>query len=243
MKNKKRKIWFEHTDASNPVPVHFEPASNHLPSWYKNLENYIGESPTISDGMVQNSTVKRCAPFYDALTFGYMAILHTDISIKYVSTDDGNKELIYNWAIGPAPMKIRDYSEKRSIALDESLVPAECVWLWRWQINTEVGSSVLITHPFNRFDLPFWTTSGVMDTDSGFTVKAESALPFFLKEGFSGIIPAGTPIAQIIPFERHEYTSEVRDLPEVIKYRRVQKWAKYYTNGYRRVHRKPKRFK
>jgi hypothetical protein len=30
-------------------------------------------------------------------------------------------------------------------------------------------------------------------------------LPFFLKEGFEGIIPKGTPIAQIIPFKRESW--------------------------------------
>jgi hypothetical protein len=33
-------------------------------------------------------------------------------------------------------------------------------------------------------------------------------IPFFIKEGFSGVIPKGTPIAQVIPFKRESWTSK-----------------------------------
>jgi hypothetical protein len=34
-------------------------------------------------------------------------------------------------------------------------------------------------------------------------------MPFFLREGFSGVIPSGTPYAQIIPFKREDWISEI----------------------------------
>ena len=43
-------------------------------------------------------------------------------------------------------------------------------------------------------------------------------LPFFLKEGFEGIIPKGTPIAQIMPFKREPWNSEKEDLNPLTKY-------------------------
>jgi hypothetical protein len=30
-------------------------------------------------------------------------------------------------------------------------------------------------------------------------------ISFFLKEGFEGVIPAGTPVAQLIPFKREDW--------------------------------------
>lgn len=243
MASNKRKIWFELVDSANPTPVHFQPATANLPQWYKNLNNYVGGSPIVEKGVIANTTVKRCAPVYDAMTFGYLALLSTDVFIEYEPKSGDEYELIYHYAIGPAPLSSRKYSPEQSLKLDESFVPVEFVWLFRWSINTEPGSSVLITHPLNRFDLPFVTSSGVMDTDSGFTVDPVASCPFYLKKGFTGIIPAGTPMAQIIPFERHEYNAEIRDLPEVVKYRRKQKWSKYFTNGYRRTYRKSKTFK
>lgn len=34
-------------------------------------------------------------------------------------------------------------------------------------------------------------------------------MPFFLLKGVSGILPAGTPYAQIIPFKREHWESEI----------------------------------
>jgi hypothetical protein len=68
----------------------------------------------------------------------------------------------------------------------------------------------MISHPANRFDLPFTTLSGIVDSD---TALHEGNLPFFIKEGFEGLIPKGTPIFQIIPFKRENWKSEIdRDI-------------------------------
>jgi hypothetical protein len=71
--------------------------------------------------------------------------------------------------------------------------------------QTPPGYSSLITHPLNRHDLPFITLSGLVDTDM---TMARGNLPFFLKEGFEGVIPAGTPMFQIIPFKRENWQME-----------------------------------
>jgi hypothetical protein len=34
-------------------------------------------------------------------------------------------------------------------------------------------------------------------------------MPFFVVKGFTGIIPAGTPYAQMIPFRRENWESEI----------------------------------
>ena len=34
-------------------------------------------------------------------------------------------------------------------------------------------------------------------------------MPFFIIKGFTGILPAGTPYAQILPFKRENWSSEV----------------------------------
>jgi hypothetical protein len=86
----------------------------------------------------------------------------------------------------------------------------------KWVMETPPGYSCLITHPLNRFDLPFFTMSGIVDTDQYNFLPVN--LPFFLKEGFEGIIPKGTPIAQVIPFKREPWHSEKEDLNPLTKY-------------------------
>jgi hypothetical protein len=68
------------------------------------------------------------------------------------------------------------------------------------------GYSALYTQPFNRFELPFLTTSGIVDNDK---VHLPGTMPFFVLKGVAGILPAGTPYAQIIPFKREHWESEV----------------------------------
>ena len=53
-------------------------------------------------------------------------------------------------------------------------------------------------------DLPFQTLSAVVDTDKH---NVPTHFPFFMKHGFEGKIPLGTPIVQIIPFKRQEWKS------------------------------------
>jgi hypothetical protein len=78
-----------------------------------------------------------------------------------------------------------------------------------WCIKTPKGYSSVFTHPINRPDLPFYTLGGVIDTDKWGEAGSH---PFLLKKGWEGIIPAGTPIIQIIPFKREGWVNKVNRL-------------------------------
>jgi hypothetical protein len=52
---------------------------------------------------------------------------------------------------------------------------------------------------------------GVVDTDNLLT---EINPPFRMKNGWTGVIPAGTPIAQIIPFKRENWKYSIENLGE-----------------------------
>ena len=58
----------------------------------------------------------------------------------------------------------------------------------------------------NRFDLPFINTQGIIDNDK---VNLSGSLPFFVREGFTGVIPKGTPFVQIFPFKRESWEHEI----------------------------------
>jgi hypothetical protein len=44
--------------------------------------------------------------------------------------------------------------------------------------------------------------------DGGYTLAPNAFIPFYLQAGFEGIIPQGTPIAQLIPFKNESWSSE-----------------------------------
>ena len=63
--------------------------------------------------------------------------------------------------------------------------------------------------PINRFDLPFLSISGFIDCNYGFSLAGN--MPFFIKKGFEGVIPAGTPYMQIIPIKNENWEMELKN--------------------------------
>lgn len=178
-----------------------KPAKKYIPNWYKNAENFIGGNPRInpSDGVTGAPTVKHCIPFLDSLTSGYIVELWQDIQI--VRNDNGAE---IHWGTYPDVVELRDERFLQGMPHPEGCSNTYA-WKFPFALQTPPGYSVLITHPLNRHDLPFITTSGIADGDNGLV---DGNAPFFLKDTFEGIIPMGTPIAQIIPFKRDNWESE-----------------------------------
>jgi hypothetical protein len=191
------------------IPAQKEPKLEHpaptrtvIPQWYKDMGRWIGGSPNIRE-LSSNNTGKQCVPFLDALSFGYVIRLHTDIQVKR----DPNVSTPYlTWKVPPNPVIYREHGGIAGIPVPPGHDPENWAFLSRFGFKVPKGYSVLVTHPLNRFDLPFTTTSGIMDADSYFS---EGSLPFFLKSDFEGIIERGTPIAQLIPFKKESWESEV----------------------------------
>lgn len=95
--------------------------------------------------------------------------------------------------------------EDDSFPIPEGYEGIHFTWTTNWFPQTPKGYSVLMTHPINRFDLPFLTLTGIIDC-SGYINGG--LLPFFIKKDFVGVIPAGTPYAQVIPLKNEDWQSE-----------------------------------
>lgn len=184
-----------------PIP---KPASQHVPEWYAKSERWVGNNnePQLINGGA-NHGLKLCVPFLDAMTSGYMVELHTDMTVTYnEEADDVNIE----WISVPTPLVRRDPALGEKIPRPEGHLNTHFAWVGQWGIEVPKGWSILLTHPFNRYDLPFTTLTGLMDSDN--SVNAGN-IPFFMKRNFTGVIPAGTPIAQLIPIKREDWVSEL----------------------------------
>lgn len=186
-----------------PLP---KPAKNFIPKWYKDGKLYTNsDKPSYSNPESYghpNTSYKACMPFLDSLTTGYMIYTYCDIIVEI---RDGNPYI--NWGVDIAPLVERP----RDTNADTRPTPPyhyenDFAWIMRHGIKTPKGYSLLHTHPFNRFDLPFTTTSAISDNDVYYT---PGAAPFFLKKGFEGIIPAGTPIVQVIPIKRDSWKTKL----------------------------------
>lgn len=190
MKIRNNKITFHSTDTSFDIPRPISSTKN-VPSWYRKM-------PGVKDG---TQTLKKCVPFLDSLSMGYHIPLPADISWSSKDQD------------GTTNSKISIYTEHLASQSEDVLLPPEFdpqphKWSNHWYIKTPKGYSTLFIHPLNRLDLPFYSMSGVVDTDSHPLIIN---FPFFIRKDFDGVIEAGTPMIQAIPFKRDKWYSEILD--------------------------------
>tara|TARA_R110000822_G_scaffold90073_9_gene208407 strand:+ start:1637 stop:2392 length:756 start_codon:yes stop_codon:yes gene_type:complete len=183
-----------------------EPASWHVPEWYRGLakfERSNSEKDLHPVNMIGTDgaavATKQCPPFLDAMTAGYMYVLEDDLLVEI--GDDGQP--ILSWKKN---MLLIDQRPTIELPVPEGCHPIHYGFKMNWYYETPPGHSVLVTHPMNRYDLPFMVQSGIIESDIwGLPVFTA----FFLKKGFRGIIPKGTPIFQYIPFKRDDWEMEV----------------------------------
>jgi hypothetical protein len=191
-------------------------SSSVVPDWFKKIPRFQeNDKKMVADKSTgyHNLTVRHCMPFLDAMTSGYFLTTWTDI---HVFRKDGNPIISYGdnektVEFGYGQVQYQKYFQSH-IATMPGFDPFSYAWSTYWRIKTPEGVSCLFTHPLNRTDLPFFTLSGITDTDNW---HGSDVLNFALKEGFEGTIPKGTPYVQIIPFYRDEWNHEVLDSPNL----------------------------
>lgn len=173
-----------------------EPSINNLPDWFKNQKRIVKDSN--GNDVV---TWKACPSLYDAFSAGYVYKTPCDIEVldkngvKFIISKDSNyaRFVVYR---GELPgYEIPKGFDKKSY-----------VWQPNWRTVLPNGYSALFVHPINRNNLPFHTVGGIIDSDM---FSEYGSFPFFINESFVGIIPAGTPYMQVIPFKRDEWDSEI----------------------------------
>jgi hypothetical protein len=187
--------------------INIKPASEFLPEWYRTSDSKVLNRNTelikeYKHGI--NSTYKKCTPFLDAMTFGYISFLTADLE---VSTQDNGFPYI-QWRTDREILGEHTHDQWKGLPYPDGY--AQFVYKWHNQMSIKVpnGYSLLFTNPINRFDLPFTTISGVVDAD---VYTGTVHFPFFIKKDFNGIIPAGTPISHIIPIKRESWKIEIKE--------------------------------
>lgn len=186
------------SDPNTPCNLLPVVAKNFIPDWYKKSE----KSWIDNDGK-ERPGLKTCIPVLDALMAGYLLLTQVNI---YIEKDDSGNVLIryddeneseYNF------IDQRPDSLGFNIPRPAGHLYTHLIWTSNWAWKTPRGYSVLVTHPLNGWHLPFTTMSAVVDSDK---FHGPGNIPFFLKENFEGLIPKGTPYAQIIPIKRKKWT-------------------------------------
>ena len=205
-----------------------KPSYMFLPEWYKSFPRRVDKNsgPVLPGEKGLNSSIKACVPVLDAMSGGYIVSLPCDVQIGSLEKD-GFKAA---WQVSYDVVGEHNPDQIPLEMIPGGFERITLKWINNWIIETYPGYSCLFTHPLNRFDLPFITMSGIVDTDKH---NLEINFPFFIKENFYGIIPEGTPVAQIFPFKRDNWKSNIGDISQIERVRLYNKTRTKMENFYR----------
>jgi hypothetical protein len=189
-----------------PKPM---PAVQGLPDWFKAMPQKAFNALVHAD----EQTVKRCPPFIDAMTYGFLIPLACDLKVE-------NGEFSWDFEGPPSsdlgfmrsPVGFHDGSQVVGTPLFE---PDRLLIKFNnfWTIQAPPGYSLLFTHPVNRPDLPFTTLTGLVDADLYFDNWVHFPAHWH-DETFSGVLPKGTPVAQCIPVKRESWEARIETLSD-----------------------------
>jgi hypothetical protein len=177
------------------------PAKEAMPAWFKRL-------PAVDQAQLSPTnnalTVKRCMPFMDALTTGW--ILPLPATVRMEIRDNG-RTVNCGWDFDR--VLVSNHNAHQVAGNPREPRPPNKFHNY-WTIRTPPGWSCLFLPPLNRPNPAVEIVAGIVDTD---TYVSLIHFPFFAI-GADGlhVLEKGTPLVQVIPFERASTA-----LPGVVK--------------------------
>jgi hypothetical protein len=205
------------------------PASKFVPEWYKEIPQYTNGDKKIKfrvNADMPNSSLKKCVPFLDAMTLGYMVVLDEDVYVENV-----NNEPFIRWRSSDAVLSWHTDDQFKDLKIPKKFYKSVIKWNNDWGIELPDGYSAYFTHPNNRVDLPFTTLSGFVDCDS---YNNPVQFPFLVDFEFEGIIEAGTPIVQILLIKREGWDSNKEKFNKEKVYLNNKNFFKTFVSSYKK---------
>jgi hypothetical protein len=214
------------------------PTQSVIPEWYKKASRFAKNPfnneywkatkencPVAKEGTTDDygliPTWKACPAIMDAFSTGY--VLKTPCDLTFFKNSNGIIE------VKVEDIKYKDFCTSRppipEFEHPRGYYKHHFAWLADWGLELPEGYSALFMTPMNRFDLPFLNTTGVVDSDK---VHMLGTFPFFIAEGWEGVIPAGTPYLQILPFKRENWEHEIKILEDSEIYNEMVKNRDFY---------------
>lgn len=202
---------------------HPQPSQRFMPSFFQKLRPQHDAHP-------KSGTVKRCVPFLDTLTHGYIIPLWSDV---YIRAFDGTikvefpENLPMSSSLSPhGYVQIEDHPLSNK---PYGNLPMK--WHNPWGIKTPKGWSCLFTSPLNHLETRFKILDGIVDTD---TYYNQVNFPFIWTGGEGEFfIPQGTPLVQVIPYKRLKTNCDIVEMDRDKQQAVLGKLGSKLRNGYR----------
>ena len=236
------KIYFKKTVKGASDSFAPQPAFKNVPEWYKKTTAYLDntKTPRLFNGKVSSSsTIKKCMPVFDMISSGYILFTPTDIWITQEKTETGTQP-IYSWPSWEV-LNFHPIEQAPDLPYNSGHTMNYPKWINPWSIKTSQGCSVMVVPPTYR-DSVFTILPGVVDTDKYFS---NINFPFVLNDiNFEGLIPEGTPMAQVIPFKRETWQMEFGDDQQSYDAgNHLKNIGSVFYNGYKSKFRQDKTYK
>jgi len=215
MKNKKNIITFIPKNefvidyASKP-----EPMVKNLPSWWRKVHPYVGGEKIVTGGQY-NETVKKCPGILDLLSTGYL--LKTPCDIYIDATGSKIEYQVHDVHKESVTMHQQEQVEGWDFNRDEWMDDIFRIHPM-WVVGTAKGISTLFVQPSFHTSLPFEIVPAIIDTDM---YISDGPFSMRIKRGFKGVIEAGTPLVQCIPYRREEWEANILDKPDLKALNRI----------------------
>jgi len=233
IKFRSARAWLNEKSASVPKPT-----QNTVPEWYREADRfakhpytneYYAAPQTVcpfpkegtKDDFGKIPTWKACPAILDGFSTGY--VFRTPTELTFFKNEKGIIDV-----------KVKDQRHKDFVSQRPPMPQFQhpkgyykdhFAWYPDWGLKLPEGYSALYMTPMNRYDLPFLNTSGVVDNDKVFL---SGTFPFFIADGWEGVIPEGTPYMQLLPFKREDWSSEIEFLNEKQIYNEMMQNVKKY---------------
>jgi hypothetical protein len=182
------------------------PANRHVPEWFKNMaaENEVG------------GTLKRCPPFLEAMTSGYIIPAPGDLEVTKTQTGVSTRGQ-YEF------LTLHHPREYEGAPFDKyTVVKFHNPWI----IVTPPDYVCFITAPINRFEMPFLALSGIVETGSYYS-EVQLPMVCWMRPGDKFHLPSGAPMIHVMPFRREDWTSRTGNIDVA---RRDKQQAKFTLN-------------
>lgn len=217
-----------------------KPAVTHIPQGYKDLPLFK-QTETMP-------TVKRCIPFLDALTSGYIIPHPVDTEMFY------NKEkgdILFT--VGS--QEFEQFSDLIGVKEHEKFqitpelmhprrtIDAVFKFINPWTVITPPGYSCIFMTPANHV-LPYDLITGVVDTD---IYPTRVNFPFYWTKSVDErtIIKEGSPMAMVIPFKRESWKMQTEECKMTNEERSKHQLSrfKFLADNYKRLFWRKKSYK
>ena len=186
-------------------------AKSVAPSWWKKAK--VAE---VVNGIVAK-TIRSCPAMQDWLSSGYLILANRDIYVRNgVTPEDSNTRFFHTEDTVLDEMETYASATHPTIQMHDAFsymstsdAPVKDAFKMSnpWNITTPPGYSCFYLDPFLFQNDYFATWQGIIDTDKFNVNKDNSQIIFYPKVNHSFVIKKGTPICQVIPYQREEWVA------------------------------------